>query len=369
MGISQTRTLDRLDADKRKQDAKSQARSDYRRSPGWEQENNLHWQGASTRSFDWSQERNFRYDYGARKDPNHKIENTDRGLPARKPAKARLSFSREISSASFKEPLSRQTPQAQRTEWRPVMSGNSRGASKSLQSSVSHTPSPRPQREGDSLNKTATPASRHDSEKGSAQSQGRRPALERLSLPAERIPLAESGRLQEVEIQVLVDIISPIFPGGNDIPSGSRNPNQNLEEQYDPNQDRSPIRSLSEDRLHVSLRLGPLYSGTEEGDVPQGAREAKKYTKPAKSSGTKPTNSRKRSERSEKVSRSPAQTEAPKRRRTTKGQNSPRRRTPVDPTKSSTGADSSSRTQPIIKLIPASRKKGTDFRSGPPPLP
>ncbi|KAJ4890008.1 Uncharacterized protein Rs2_29756 [Raphanus sativus] len=103
MGISQTRTLDRLDADKRKQDAKSQARSNFTRPSNWDQGGKMHWQSNSSHSFDWNQERQFRYDYGARKDPNHTSGAPVESNPPRKPAKARLSFTRENSSASFKE--------------------------------------------------------------------------------------------------------------------------------------------------------------------------------------------------------------------------------------------------------------------------
>ncbi|KAL0858243.1 hypothetical protein Bca101_063397 [Brassica carinata] len=181
----------------------------------------------------------------------------------------------------------------------------------------------------------------------SAPSHERRSALDRLSIPVERIPLlqdgvanAESGRLQEVEIQMLDDIVSPNFPGGTNIPSGSRNPNQTVEEQYDPNQVRSPIRSLSEDRLHVSLRLGPLYPVTEvDADVQEIGRSAKA----PKANNTKQNDSRKRTERSDKANQSPAQGVLVKRRRVTKGQSSPKRRTLLDPKKNTAGASTSSR--------------------------
>lgn len=165
---------------------------------------------------------------------------------------------------------------------------------------------------------------------------------------------------------MLEDVISPNFSKGPDIPSGSRNLNQTTEEQYDPSQDRSPTRSLSEDRLHVSLRLGPLYPVSEDGTA---TIETRRGAKAGKATTSKPSASRKRTGRTEKVSRSPAQGVSVKRRRVTKGQNSPKRRTPVDPKKSTAGTATSSKAQPTIKLIPASRKKGMDFRSGPPPLP
>ncbi|CAH8363769.1 unnamed protein product [Eruca vesicaria subsp. sativa] len=180
-------------------------------------------------------------------------------------------------TASHKDSQSRQTPQAQRTEWRPVASGSQReNPSKSLHSIVSHTPSPRTQREGGSLNRTSTLESRRKSGNGSATSQERRSALEHLSLPEGRIPLlqdgvanAESGRLQKVDIQLIDEIISPNFPGGSNILSGSRNPTPTVEEHYDPNQTRSPIRgrfaeSSKEEKLQTSYLYGCLTSSGKE---------------------------------------------------------------------------------------------------------
>lgn len=102
-------------------------------------------------------------------------------------------------------------------------------------------------------------------EEGSVPSNERRSALDRLSLPHERIPLlhdgaenAEPGRLQEVDIQYLEETEPPLQPVERSIPSSSRNPILQTPEHYYPSQDRCPIRSLSEDRLHVYWRLGPL---------------------------------------------------------------------------------------------------------------
>ncbi|CAN7082796.1 unnamed protein product, partial [Brassica oleracea var. botrytis] len=54
--------------------------------------------------------------------------------------------------------------------------------------------------------------------------------------------------------------------GANNIPSSSKNPVQGAVPEYNATQDRSPIRSLSDDRLHVSLRLGPLAISDEIED-------------------------------------------------------------------------------------------------------
>ncbi|KAH0861643.1 hypothetical protein HID58_089905, partial [Brassica napus] len=86
--------------------------------------------------------------------------------------------------------------------------------------------------------------------------------------------------------------------------------------------DRSPIRTLSEDRIHVSLRLGSLGSettseGTDISDLPDlsKAEGKKKLTKPQ---------DRKR------VARSPVQGVSLKKRRVTKSKESPRRKLMMD---------------------------------------
>ncbi|KAF3510112.1 hypothetical protein F2Q69_00005361 [Brassica cretica] len=78
--------------------------------------------------------------------------------------------------------------------------------------------------------------------------------LENLSC-ADGVANAESGRLQEVDIQYLEENLTVHQPGGSNIASSSRKQNRVTPDQYDPSQDRSTIRTLSEDRLHVSLRL------------------------------------------------------------------------------------------------------------------
>ncbi|KAH0916922.1 hypothetical protein HID58_024582, partial [Brassica napus] len=304
MGISQTRTLDRLDADKRKAFERKQIRSE---APQW--------QSSRSRDIEWKEDKNFRYNYGARRDPNfstgskrtYKAEEENR-----RPARERLSFTKEDTSSGRNEPLSRAASLNPRTEWRPVASGSQRGISKSVQSLVSHTPSPRPQREGGSSIQEFSQTRRQISGDGSQLSNERRSALERLSLPAERVPLlhggvanAESGRLQEVDIQYLEELV-PI-ERGNSVPSSSRNPGRNSlnlvggtnvsstsrnlgmsnENLYDATQERSPIRTLSEDRVHVSLRLGPLFDSEEEVslNLPIEASKSKKGKAPATTKG------------------------------------------------------------------------------------
>ncbi|KAH0903110.1 hypothetical protein HID58_042613, partial [Brassica napus] len=283
--IGRSRTLERLDADRRNAYERKQSRSD-----------SSQWQRPTSREPDWKEEKNFRFTYGARRDPNYSSSSLRIGKSGeedkRRPARERLSFSKEETSSAHMEARSRTIPQNQRTEWRPVASGSQqRSQTKSAQSLVSHTPSPRPQREGGSSLQALSQTNKHNSGEGSLLSNDRRSALQRLSLPTERVPLlqdgianAASGRLQEVDIHYLEEILT--VQKGSSVPSTSRNPGgsgggavggTNLpansrervgsrEIEYNSTQDRSPIRTLSEDRVHVSLRLGPLFD-TEEEDL------------------------------------------------------------------------------------------------------
>lgn len=128
--------------------------------------------------------------------------------------------------------------------------------------------------------------------------------------------------------------------------------------------DRSPIRTLSDHIIHVSLRLGPVSEPdardinatlTQSGDLLiLGSQNDKGTT----------TNSKKR------TVRSPVQGVTGKKRRVTKVQNSPRRRTTATARATKTAPlASSSRAHPRSTIIPATRRSGTNFWSGPKPLP
>ncbi|KAH0942861.1 hypothetical protein HID58_002498 [Brassica napus] len=85
-------------------------------------------------------------------------------------------------------------------------------------------------------------------------------AKTRLSLPSNgksrlgnQANSTGSSRLQDIEIQYLEEVIQPVGPGTITRASGSRPPG----DPGSPPGERSPIRTLSEDRRHVSLRLGP----------------------------------------------------------------------------------------------------------------
>lgn len=376
MGISQNRTRERLEADRRRQVEKKQPRT----GPAWinGSASSNSWQRASAQTPDWQQDKNFRFTYGARKDPNYQTSNQREMEATRRPtAKERLSFTREAASGSHGGSISRYNNPPSRSEWRPVAGGSKTGSqSKTVHSLVSHTPSPRPQREVMSPQIAATPRSRQKSDERSVPSHERRSALDRLSLSGDRIPILQdgvansaSGRLQDVNIQYLEENLEINKSGGKDIPSSSRNPGRTATEQYDPSQIRSPIRTLSEDRLHVSLRLGPLLEPDSEEDVAiplklKGIRESSPVEmRAAKNKSSLPVAKK-------RVCRSPTQGVNVKRRRVTKTQSSPRRKLLSDAIRSGTAPSIPAKgKQPKSVIIPPTKKKGTDFRSGPKPLP
>ncbi|KAF2552607.1 hypothetical protein F2Q68_00038020 [Brassica cretica] len=218
-------------------------------------------------AFDWNREKEFRVNYGARKELSSR-EGSSRIEPkgpfiSRTPARERLSFRRD-SSEVHRGTVSNNVTSTPRQTWRPVAEGSRKGNSDSQgMSQVSHTPSPRPQREEESLQRAITNRENQNSGNGSARSSERRSAHSRLSLPSPRIPLLQegvanpkSGRLQEVPIQVLEDNPPLLSSGG--LPSSSRKPSTPNGEARNSFLNRSPIRTLSEDRLHVSLRFGPI---------------------------------------------------------------------------------------------------------------
>ncbi|CAN6801671.1 unnamed protein product, partial [Brassica oleracea] len=169
-----------------------------------------------------------------------------------------------------------------------------------------------------------------------------RSALERLSTPVERVPLLQDGianaasdRLQEVNIEYLEDTLPLHRSSGSNIPSSSKAPNMPEVGRFSDAMDRSPIRSLSEDIIHVSLRLGPLNdqdpTGNEEIRASLDLQEVReqvgslggkgKNSKPASNLTARPPAAAKK-----RGARSPAQGVAVKKRRVTKTQSSSKRK-------------------------------------------
>ncbi|KAF2613099.1 hypothetical protein F2Q70_00013855 [Brassica cretica] len=145
---------------------------------------------------------------------------------------------------------------------------------------------------------------------------------------------SESGRLQEVDIQYLEEIFPYQTPEAPSIPSSSRLPPSG--ERVDAGMlERSPIRTLSEDRAHVSLRLGPLPPSVS----PPSTRMTLRGTGKKKIAKT-PAKKRK--------IRSPVQGISLNKRRVTKAQSSPKRKLILDSKAKGKGKASS---QPAAALL------------------
>lgn len=127
--------------------------------------------------------------------------------------------------------------------------------------------------------------------------------------------------------------------------------------------DRSPIRSLSEDRIHVSLRLGPLLpESTEETETDESYELPVHPGLSAKAAGKRVARRR--------VASSPLQGGSTKRRRTTKLAPSPRRKLMIDAITTGGRAPKKAQTKkPSVKLIPAMSRKEKDFHPLQNPLP
>lgn len=244
------------------------------------------------------------------------------------------------------------------------------GGSISRQSHVSHTPSPKPDREQMHTPVIGPHAPSMRSGERSHPHSERRSALERLAGSNERIPLlldgeanADSGRLQRSNAHVVDDLRHRRSSGGSSKPPSPRTAGKTLE-------DKSPIRTLSEDRRHVFLRLGPMVDSEETiiEDIPLPRKSIAANQATLRAQGKKkaasPTASRKR------VVRSPLQEVSVKRRRTTKSQPSSKRRlVPASGAALDHEAGTSRAARPLANMIPATTRKGTDFQTAPKPLP
>ncbi|KAG2332792.1 hypothetical protein Bca52824_003972 [Brassica carinata] len=199
------------------------------------------------------------------------------------------------------------------------------------QSQVSHTPPPRPPREG--IAGSLEDGDGTDTHEGPS-SQTRISALQRLAPPplSERTPLlqngepnSESGRLQEVEIHFLEENFPNHILNTAEVSSSSKLP---VKERLSLPQD-SPIRTLSEDRRHLTASCLVIHSpvATEE-PVQEGQHNTRSATK-RKSAAAKASGKRKASDNPtsrKKVVRSPLHGVSLKKRRVSKAQNSPRRK-------------------------------------------
>ncbi|RID54264.1 hypothetical protein BRARA_G01598 [Brassica rapa] len=335
-GISQNRTLERLEADRKRKDERKGYRTQLQ-APGRVSETSQEWKKDECRGGTWRCASNSNYDYGVRREAQ-RHENAypplSRNHGSRPSARERLSFSRESDVGSGRGNFSKSVASIPRNEWRPVSGGQrSTTPAKTTPSLVSHTPPPCPQREAIS-NPAFSSGARQRSGEGSLLSQERRPALERLSLPSERVPLLQdgvansaSGRLQEVEIQYLEDTLTNHPSGGSNKASTSKHQGTPLAMHQGGSLDRSPIRTLSEDRIHVSLRLGPMVdSPLAREDLAQEIFKEPSGDLPVMGAPTGKGKASKPLETKKRTLRSSVQVASVKKRRVTKTQNSPRRK-------------------------------------------
>ncbi|CAN6981500.1 unnamed protein product, partial [Brassica oleracea var. botrytis] len=119
------------------------------------------------------------------------------------------------------------------------------------------------QRRGSLASRLSDPRTDHGT------SEERKSAKEHLSVHTSRTSNAKqgesntSGRLHDVEVQYLEEVVTPqVQPAAITRPSSLNVFDSGRLGSFE----RSPIRTLSEDRLHVSLRLGPLVSESESRD-------------------------------------------------------------------------------------------------------
>lgn len=212
----------------------------------------------------------------------------------------------------------------------------------------------------------------------SSGSRNRRPALERLSHDSHVLPSrssgrgsAGSGRLQDVEIQYTPDMVEEDLRLNLNI-SEPRRSEPTSRTLFNTLPNLSPSSMRSEQRIHTSLRLGPVETTfNTEYEVDQATT----------SRTIAPKSSRKRrggsSAAAPKAVRSPLHGVTLRQRIATKTHTSPAKRLCVEKTqnknqqksKAKRGKAQAGSDQPPISLFPASSKGTADFRIPQPPLP
>lgn len=234
LGISQLRTMDRIAESRKRADNRKLSRfSPYDR--GYDEPNNNRRHDHQSRErHNHSDLRDFHEGIRENKrDANyhsrHYSSSEDReGNRSNRPASDRLPPIRESSYVSSRPQGMRTANPASKGYWRPVSGDGARGQSNSIQSQVSHTPSPRTQRESMILDGNP-PLASPQTPRVSNNSGERRSALERLSGAPDRVPLlqngvanSDSGRLQEVNVQYLEDALPYQTPPELMRPSSSK---------------------------------------------------------------------------------------------------------------------------------------------------
>lgn len=383
-GISQARTMERLDDYRRRQDERRPLRHSSRGDTRGEvrdlRDRNGRYPTPSVEFGAAGQHRNPRPTRDVTGDRRLISEDKEGNRSSLRPTSRPPSNPNKTphSDHSDRSLASRPQSGSQRSVWRRISGmANQENPTGSLQSQVSHTPPPAPHREPMSpIPQRPLSGGRALTNERDERSGERRSALERLSGLAERTPLlfngvanSESGRLQEVDIQYIDEAISPHLLGSFSRPSTSKAPANNspILANFTPS---SPIRTLSEDRRHVTLRLGP-YPSTDSPENEQLALTTKKQT-PAAAAKAKAAGKKKVTKPAtrKRVVKNPSQGTTSKRRKLTNVYGSPAKKLMAGAIAVGTqGAKPKVGTQPKPKVFPSSSKGGPDFRPTPSSLP
>ncbi|XP_048593148.1 uncharacterized protein LOC125576657 [Brassica napus] len=371
--ISQARTLDRLEEARRRRDD----RRDVRDGRDYWNRHDAHIQRDISTKGPYGEPSHAVSARSPRTPPPRTFRNTQGPLSVvpdprdreRRPLASRLSDSRREDSHLSREHNSyhtnrdRSLDSSSRGQGTWIRKTTQSLENRLLQSQISNTPSPRPERETMSeLPTVQNPTGSSSRDRGSA--------LGRLSIPIDKEQLLQrgasikdSGRLQNVEIHYLEESFPNGPAEGNSIPSSSRAPIQarlSLPQV-------SPIRSLSEDRRHVFERLG----NPAEPDLVELAssevQEQDSLTLADIRDASRAAEKRKVGERPaawKRGPRSPLVGVTMKKRRVTKVQNSPKRRSSSSQQAAPTGQNGGrSRAPPTTAIIPAITKAKAGFRT------
>lgn len=249
------------------------------------------------------------------------------------------------------------------------LSGQSLGTPNSSGKAASSTSNQSPASNASSLRKKATLASRLS---GLQTSEDRVSAKESLSVQTQRLTQSvalsassPASRTPQEEDHQHLDI----NPSSSALIAFTRPSSSNVFEsgRLGPCE-RSPIRTLSEDRVHVSLRLGPLLSDTTEDDSESEERQHLKLQLLDKAAGKKVATSPNRKKRAAHNLGSGTKV---KKRRTTKTANSPGKKLLMDAITAGSRANAKKKQAAITstKPFPSTTRKGKDFHPPPKPLP
>ena len=367
LGISQQKTLERIDEGRRRQEDRKYSR--YQNRPTHRE---ARWTNSSAANRDLGRpsgsylnkeesERSSEFEENRRRHDDRSLayrystpretqsQNNHQGI-----SQERIATSRLTQTFHAKEPKTSMIPRGRGVS--PIRETNSIS-----QLSPLSVPSLE-QRRGSMASRLSDPHSGHVS------SDGRVPAKERLSVNTRRTSgssrMEGEGSPEKEKLKAPVETppqqrTTPIFtrPSSSTIfDSGRLGPGE-----------RSPIRTLSEDRIHVSLRLGPTRpDGDEEEDNAfdlqlQQALSSKAAGKRIADQG----------QAKKRTIRSPNQGVSVKRRRTTKVQPSPRRKLMMDAITAGgrTQKKKKTTTGPTSKVFPVRARKEKDFRPLPESLP